>query len=173
MNRGSTFPDTHAIRELPALATIDIPEKWQDQNGHVNVSFYMAMYLESGWPMFKLFGVDESYFDERQMGFVDLENHFRYLSELHTGNRITAYGRFLAHDTKRIHGIVFAVNDDAGVLASTIEFLAISMDLRTRRAAEIPRDIAARLAEVTTAHRLLSWEVPARLSIGAKSAGAS
>ena len=125
----------------------------------------MSMYLESGWPMFNLIGVEESYFRERQMGFVDLENHFRYLSELHVGDRVTVYGRFLAHDEKRIHGIVLAVNDDTDVLASTIEFLAISMDLQTRRAARIPRDIAARLADATRKDQQLAWTVPTRLSM--------
>lgn len=165
MNSRLDIPDTKVIRELPALASFVIPERWQDQNGHVNVSFYMSMYMEAGWPMFDLIGIDESYFGERQMGFVDLENHFRYLSELHVGDRVTAYGRYLSHDAKRVHGVVLVVNDDTDVLASTIEFLAISMDLRKRRAAAIPRDIAARISEVTRAHRALEWTVPTRLSI--------
>jgi acyl-CoA thioester hydrolase len=167
MRSPSRLPDTQAIRELPVLTSIVIPEKWQDQNGHVNVSFYMSMYMESGWPMFNLIGIDESYFSDRQMGFVDLENHFRYLSELHVGDRVTVFGRFLAHDEKRIHGIVLAVNDDTDVLASTIEFLAISMDLQTRRAAKIPGDIAAKVAGATSKDQRLAWTVPTRLSIPA------
>ena len=133
MTRRHAYPDVEAIRELPALISQVIPARWQDQNGHINVSFYMALYNESGWPMFDLIGVDESYFTQRKMGFVDLGNHISYLNELHIGDRVTAYGRFFGHDRKRMHGMVLTVNDDTNRLASTIEFLAISMDLEQRR----------------------------------------
>lgn len=165
MTNQNSYPDTNSIRELPELASQVISQRWEDQNGHINVSFYMAMYNESGWPMLDLIGVDEPYFTERKMGLVDLDNHIRYLRELHVGDRVTAYGRFFAHDEKRMHGMVFIVNDDTSVLASTIEFLSISMDLRERKPAAIPDDVAARLAAIINAHRKLSWTVPTCMSI--------
>ena len=58
------YPDTGAIRDLPALTSQVIPEHWEDQNGHVNVGFYMAIYNDSGWPMLDLIGIDEGYFSE-------------------------------------------------------------------------------------------------------------
>ena len=167
------YPDTSAIRELPALASQVIPERWEDQNGHVNVSFYMAIYNDSGWPMLDLIGIDERYFSERKMGLVDLDNHIRYLKELHVGDQVTAYGRFFAQDEKRIQGMVFVVNDDKDELASTIEFLSINIDLRERRSAAIPDDVAARLKAIINEHQKLSWTVPACMSIpkSAKSSG--
>lgn len=159
------YPDIEAIRELPVLTSQVIPARWEDQNGHINVSFYMGLYNESGWPMFGLIGVDEGYFRQRRMGFVDLANHITYLNELHVGERVTAYGRFFGHDSKRMHGMVLTVNDDTNKLASTIEFLAISMDLEQRRVAPVPDDIAARLAVVTKAHEALGWTVPTCMSV--------
>jgi acyl-CoA thioester hydrolase len=167
MTKRHAYPDIEAVRELPALTSQVIPGRWEDQNGHINVSYYMALYNESGWPMFDLMGVDESYFTERKMGFVDLANHISYLNELHVGDRVTAYGRFLGFDSKRLHGMVLTVNDDTGKLASTIEFLAISMDLARRRAAPIPDDIAARLEAITRAHQALRWSVPTCMSVPA------
>ena len=159
------YPDTNAIRELPALTSQMIPERWEDQNGHINVSFYMALYNDSGWPMLNLIGVDEAYFTERKMGLVDLDNHIRYLRELHVGDRVTAYRRFFGHDEKRMHGMVFIVNDDTMTLASTIEFLSISMDLRKRKPAAIPGDVAAQLESLVSEHQKLSWAVPTCMSI--------
>jgi acyl-CoA thioester hydrolase len=158
-------PDVSAIRELPALASQVIPRRWEDQNGHVNVGFYLALYNDSGWPMLGLIGVDEAYFTERKMGLVDLDNHIRYLRELHVGDRVTAYGRFFGKDEKRMHGMVFIVNDDTKMLASTIEFLSISIDLRKRKPAAIPDDVASRLDAVINAHQKLSWTVPTCMSI--------
>lgn len=160
-----SYPDTNAIRELPALTSQVIPEQWEDQNGHINVSFYMSLYNESGWPMLNLIGIDESYFTKRKMGLVDLDNHIRYLRELHVGDRVTAYGRFFAQDEKRMHGMVFIVNDDTKMLASTIEFLSISIDLRKRKPASIPDDVAAKLRAIINAHQTLSWTVPTCMSI--------
>ena len=159
------YPDTSAIRKLPALASQAIPERWEDQNGHINVGYYMSLYNDSGWPMLGLIGVDEEYFSKRKMGLVDLDNHIRYLRELHVGDRVTAYGRFFGQDEKRMHGMVFIVNDDTSTLAATIEFLSISMDLRKRRPAAIPDDVAARLREVINAHQELGWTVPNCMSI--------
>ena len=159
------YPDTTAIRELPALSSPVIPERWEDQNGHVTVGFYMAIYNDSGWPKLDLIGIDERYFNERRMGLVDLDNHLRYLSELHVGDHVTAYGRFFAHDEKRMHGMVFVVNDNTEALASTIEFLSISIDLRQRKSAAIPEDVAAHLKETIKAHQELSWTVPTCMSI--------
>lgn len=167
MTKRQDVPDIEAIRTLPALTSQVIPPQWEDQNGHINVSFYMALYNESGWPMFDLIGIDESYFTEREMGFVDLANHISYLNELHVGDRVTTYGRFLGHDGKRMHGMVLTVNDDTNKLASTIEFLAISMDLARRRAARIPDDVAARLETITRVHQALGWNVPTCMSVPA------
>jgi acyl-CoA thioester hydrolase len=153
------LPSVSAIRELPAVASQVIPARWEDQNGHINVGYYMALYNDSGWPMLDLVGVDERYFKERKMGLVDLDNHLRYISELHVGERVTAYGRFLAHDRKRIQGMIFVVNDDKDVLACIIEFLSINFDLQKRRSAEIPADIAARLTAITNEHQRLGWRV--------------
>lgn len=165
MTNQHRYPDTNAIRELPELASQVIPERWEDQNGHVNVGFYMALYNQSGWPMLDLIGVDERYFTKRKLGLVDLDNHIRYLKELHVGDRVTAYGRFFAQDEKRMHGMVFIVNDKTKMLASTIEFLSICIDLRKRKPAAIPDDVAAGLKAMINAHQKLSWTMPTCMSI--------
>ena len=64
-----------------------------------------------------------------------------------------------------MHGMVFIVNDDTATLASTIEFLSIGMDLRKRRPAAIPGDVAARLGTIIDAHQRLDWTVPTCMSI--------
>lgn len=167
MTRQRNYPPVATIRELPKLCSQTIPLQWVDQNDHINVGFYMAIYNDSGWPLLDLVGVDERYFAERRMGLVDLDNHFRYLNELHVGDRVTAYGRFLAYDEKRLHGMVFVVNDTTDVLACTIEFLSISIDLKARKTAAIPADVAARLGTVTAEHQRLEWAAPGCMSIPA------
>lgn len=163
----NAYPPVDAIRKLPLLGNDVIPKEWEDVNGHVNVSYYLSVYNNMGWSMFDQIGVTERYFSERKMGFVDLENHTRYLSELHVGNRVSAYGRYVAQDAKRVQGMVFIVNDSIDALAASIEFVAISMDLQRRRAAAIPDDIADNLAAVIRAHDAGDWAAPTAMRLPA------
>jgi acyl-CoA thioesterase FadM len=165
MQKRYAHPEVDAIRELPLLLTQVIPAKWQDQNGHVNVSFYMDIYNASGWPLLDLIGVDQSYFSERKLGLVDLDNHIRYISELHVGDRVSIYGQFFSCDAKRVHGAIFVVNDGKDLLASTIEFLSISIDLEKRRSTEIPEDIAERLKKRIREQRQLDWAASPCMSL--------
>ena len=162
------YPSVEAIRELPLLGNDVIPKKWEDLNGHVNVSYYLWLYNQMGWSMFGQIGITEHYFNERRLGFVDLENHTRYLSELHVGERVSVYGCYLAQDAKRVQGMVFVVNDDTDALACSIEFLAISMDLEQRRATAIPGDIATQLAGAIEHYTALDWSAPAIMQIAGK-----
>ena len=160
------YPTVEQIRELPKLGSETVPAKWEDVNGHANVGYYLSVYNNMGWSMFGQIGVSEDYFRQRRLGFVDLENHTRYLSELHVGDAVSAYGRYLAHDAKRVHGMVFIVNDDAAALACSIEFLAIGIDLERRRAAEIPDDVRRRLAALTDGPDAPGWAVPTCMTLG-------
>jgi len=165
VSKRHTHPEVDAIRELPLLLTQVIPEKWQDQNGHVNVSFYMDIYNASGWPLLDLIGVDHRYFSDRKLGLVDLDNHIRYISELHVGDRVSVYGQFHSCDAKRVHGAIFIVNDSKDLLASTIEFLSLSIDLEKRRSTEIPEDIAERLSLRIREQRQLDWTATPCMSL--------
>lgn len=154
------FPSANDVRELEVLAEHTIPPEWQDQNGHVNVQYYQTLYLIGGWPMLGRAGVDASYFEDRGLGIFDLEHHVHYLSELHVGERVTIHGRFIANNKRRIHGMVFIVNDDRDELACTLEFVAASTNLRTRRMNEFPDDVLEGLEALIDAEKDLTWTTP-------------
>jgi len=162
------YPTIEQVRELPALFSEAIPAQWEDQNGHINVTFYMDLYNRSGWPMFALLGIDEDYFTKKQMGIVDLENHIRYFRELHVGNNISVYCRFFAHDEKRFHGMMIAANDDTNEVAATVEFLTLSVDLTKRKSAPIPNNVVNNLTELVNVSSELNWQYPTILSLNSK-----
>ena len=154
------------IRELKPLNTRTIDKKWEDDNEHINISFYMDCYNQSGWPMFELLGIDKDYFAERKMGVVDLENHIHYWRELHVDNKVTTYARFLNHDKKRLHGVLFVVNDDTNDLSCSIEFLALSIDQNIRKSAPFPDDVINNLSNQVKQSLALDWQFPAQLTLG-------
>lgn len=155
-----TFPSTTQVRQLEVLGEHTIPSDWEDQNGHVNIQHYQTLYEIGGWPMLGRAGVDRDYFENRRLGIFDLEHHIYYLSELHVGERVTIHGRFLARNHKRIHGMIFIVNADRDELACTLEFMATSTNLATRRTNEFPEDILAGLDALMDAEKHIDWQAP-------------
>jgi acyl-CoA thioester hydrolase len=153
-------PTVAQVDELDALIEIAVPPDWEDINGHVNVRHYLDLYNEAGGPMLQRLGVDETYFRSARRGFFDLEHHLWYLAEMHVGDRVTVHVRYLARSAKRFHGTMFVVNRTRDSVASVLEFLASGADLRTRRTAEFPAAVRARLDALLEEHGRLSWRAP-------------
>ena len=154
------FPSATQVSQLEILAEHTIPPEWEDQNGHVNVQYYQTLYEIGGWPMLGRAGVDQDYFVKRRLGVFDLEHHTYYLSELHVGERVTIHGRFLDTNKKRIHGMIFIVNADRNELACTLEFMATSTNLATRRTNEFPEDVLSGIEKLKDAERHIDWPAP-------------
>ena len=153
-------PSAAQVRQLSPLGQHTVPEDWQDYNGHVNVRHYMTLYEIAGWPMFSLLGIDEDYFSERRLGIFDLEHHIYYLNELHVGDRVSLYGRFIARSAKRLHGMMFVVNDSRDLLSSSLEYVSSGANLEKRRTEAFPEDIGARIDELIGESDQLSWRAP-------------
>lgn len=155
-----TPPTPDEVRQLQRLMQVTVPPDWEDENGHVNVQFYMKLYDKGGRPLMDILGMDDSYFSERRHGVFDLEHHISYFSEIHVGESVSVHARLLDRTAKRFHGIVFIVNDSRDQLACTLEFVASGADLEARRTAPYPDDIAAALDRVIAEHRKISWHAP-------------
>ena len=54
----------------------------------------------------------------------------------------------------------FLVNETLNKLAATLESLGTHADMKLRRSAEIPPDIAALMDATIEKHRKLTWEAP-------------
>jgi acyl-CoA thioester hydrolase len=154
------MPTVEQVRQLPRQLQATVPPAWQDINGHVNVQHYMEFYDDSGWPLFASIGIDAERIEREGIGFFDLEHHTWFLAEMHVGDTISAYTRLLALSAKRIHGVMFIVNDSRAVLASALEFVSTSADLRTRRTVPTPADVAERIRGLVEEQGKLGWAAP-------------
>ena len=154
------MPTVEQVRELPTLFAMTIPPEWQDLNGHVNVQHYLGIYDRAGWPLMEWLGIDASRVKVDKRGFFDLEHHIWYLAEMHVGDEVNAYTRFLGLTAKRFHGVMFIVNKTRGSLASALEFVTTGADLVTRRSAALPDDVAARVGALIDEHSTLAWPAP-------------
>jgi len=154
------FPAPGQLAELPVQFAGVIPPEWEDRNGHVNVQYYVTLYELGGWAIFEEAGIDEDWFERRSIGVFDLEHHIRYRSELLTGDEVITHNRVLSRNEKSFHGMYFIVNQTRSRLAATLEYVSACVDMRKRRMAPFPEQLAGVLDGLLEKHRKLSWAAP-------------
>ena len=155
-----TQPVFDEILKLPDLLKKQVPVEWEDHNGHVNFSYYMALIEQAGWPLLHRLGLDETYFLERRKGLFDLEHHLYFLAEIHVGDTVSVHSRLLERSEKRLHGMMFIVNRTRRQLSCTQEYVTSGADLDSRRSAPFPTDIASKLDDAIQQQAELAWIAP-------------
>lgn len=155
-----TFPTVDQVRQLEAALTRQIPPEFEDQNGHMNIRHYIALFDEAGWPYFQQLGFTAENAKTRRSGVFDVQHHLNYVNEVGIGETVSVYLRLLGRAEKRLHTMGFMVNDSRDNLACTFEVLSVHVDLNARRSAPFPPDIAALLDAQITRHAALDWPAP-------------
>ena len=154
------FPGLDQIRELPVQLEMAIPPEWEDRNGHVNVQFYLALFELGGWVVLEDVGIDETWLEQREFSQFDLEHHLHYRAEIWVGDQVSTYNRILGRSDKRFHGMYLIVNETRNRLAATVEYITAGVDMRTRRIAPFPEELASGLDVLLEKHQGLSWRAP-------------
>jgi acyl-CoA thioester hydrolase len=149
------------ITALPLVYRATIPEAYRDMMGHMNIRWYMLLYDEAGIPLFEQLGLTLDYYQENHTGGFDLEHHVHYLAEVNIGDAVAMYARLLGRTAKRIHYMLFMVNETRGLLSSTFECVNSHADLAIRRTSPFPEHFAARADALLAEHRQLDWDAPA------------
>ncbi len=151
------------ITELEALPLFHrevIPPDYLDAMGHMNVRWYLALYDEAAWRFFASFGMDQAYYINEQGGGFALKQFIQYLAEVRVGETVAIRTRVLGRSAKRIHYMHFMINETTGRLASFMEVLGSHADMKTRRTAPFPPDLAAKLDAMLAKHQQLGWQAP-------------
>jgi acyl-CoA thioester hydrolase len=91
---------------------------------------------------------------------MDLENHVNYLHEVRAGDRLAIFSRIVANSAKRMQYLMFMVNDTTGSLSAIFECINAFADLKLRKTAPFPPNIAARIEAGVAASGALDWPPP-------------
>jgi acyl-CoA thioester hydrolase len=161
------------LASLPAVYQAVIPPPYKDQNGHMNVRWYLALYDEAGDAMYPTLGLTAEYFAASGMGGFDLEHHLWYAAEVRIGDTVVIRARLLARSAKLMHYMMFMVNETRGVLSSLFECVHAHADLRTRHTAPFPSQVAAQIDALIAAHCALTWPAPVSGCMGLKAAASA
>ncbi len=163
---GPAVTSLEDVQQLPRLRELTIPSEYEDWHGHMRVTHHLQIHDDSRSQFVRLMGVDETYFSKRRMGFPILESHLRFLAEVHVGDRVAVYIRFLARSAKAMHTLWFLVNVSRQQVANTLEVLQIHVELDQRRPTRFPEDVALALDRMIAEHTALSWAAPLSGCIG-------
>lgn len=153
-------PALDLIRQLPLLMTRSVPEAYRDENQHMNVRHYLGVFDDAGYPMIEQLGLTQDFHAQHGTGGFDLEHHIHYLNEVHIGDELAIYWRLLNRSAKRIHYVMFMVNQTRQKLAAVFECVNSFADLTVRKTAPYPPAIAEKIDAVLAEHRALSWTAP-------------
>jgi acyl-CoA thioester hydrolase len=148
------------ITQLPLVYQMTIPEAYQDENGHMNVRWYMVIFDEAGYPLVQRLGLTPEYHQAHGTGGFDLEHHLHYLNEVHIGDEVAVYVRLVGRSAKRIHYMMFMVNQTRGTLAALFECVNSFADLTARKTAPYPPEISAKIDVLLAEHQALNWNAP-------------
>jgi acyl-CoA thioester hydrolase len=154
------IPLTKILALEPACLRMTVPESYRDQNGHMNMRWYVAIFDEAGDSLYLRLGLTPDYHRQHATGTFDLEHHTHFISEVNPGDRVAVYVRLVAHSVKRFHYLMFMVNETRGTLAAIFECLNAFADLTVRKTAPFPPEIASKIAAGVAAGCNLDWPAP-------------
>ncbi len=152
--------DIELVRALPRTYTATIPGDYLDDMGHMNVMWYTHLFSMAMGGMLQLIGLTPEHVQQRHGGSFALESHIRYLSEVRVGHSIQVHTRLLGRSAKRYHVLHAMINQEKQDLAATFEAVGAYIDMRTRRMADFPPEIAEPLDRLIEQHRQLQWTAP-------------
>jgi len=131
-----------------------------DANGHMNMRWYVAMFDDAGDELHERVGLTPDFHRLHHSGTVDLEHHTHFLSEVMPGDSVAIYCRLVARSAKRLHYLMFLVNESKGKLSAIFECMNAFADMNVRKTAPFPVEIAGQIDAWLERDAKLDWAPP-------------
>lgn len=154
------LPSLADLQMLTVVYQATVSDEHLDAMGHMNIRHYLAMFDSAAWVFFESLGLGLAYYKQNTVGMFALEQHLRYVREVHAGESIHIGFRLVAMHPKRLHFMGFMVNDTQPALAAVFESLGSHADLTTRRTAPFPEWLYAQLVTRWQQDEQLGWAPP-------------
>ena len=119
------------------LSSQKIIKDWIDYNNHMNVSYYLLIFDKYGADTLNsIFKMGEHSAKTTGKSTMIVESNITYNQELKLGDEVNVNLVYFDHDKKRLQYKMEMVHKEKKYLASTIEVLALYVDLNTRKVSE-------------------------------------
>lgn len=163
----SALPSLAEVDALGPLFVREVPERYRDLNGHVNVRGHYDLHMdaaEESWE--RQIGLDQAFLDRTGQSSFSITHHVQFHHEILVGHEVSAYLRILGRAPKTVHAVTVVANRTTGEIASTLEFVEAYVDLTTRRATEFAPEVAERIDALLAEHAALPWSLPSSHQLG-------
>ncbi len=150
--------------DLPVTVYRPVPQSWTDYNGHMNEAHYTEASAQATDRFMEMIGCDAEYIAAGGSYFT-VENHVRFLDELHEGNALSVTTQVLQGAGKKMH-LFHRLIGPEGKLAATVETLLLHMDLNARGTSLPSPEVADKLASFAAAHAGLALPEGAGRHVG-------
>ncbi|MGB0466281.1 MAG: thioesterase family protein [Pontibacterium sp.] len=131
-----------------------IKPEWLDYNNHMNVAYYVLIFDKAGEQLVGELGLSEAVTEKTGISWMVLENHITYDNEVVLDQLVEVRAQLLDYDSKRLHLYfeMWGKNDDGTeYLASTLEQMAMCVDLKLRKSCEFPANVAENIQQMEKA----------------------
>ena len=123
------------------LSSQKVIKEWIDYNNHMNVSYYLLMFdVYGAETLNNIFKMGEHSAKTTGMSTMVVETNITYDGELKLDDEVDINLTYFDHDKKRLQYKMEMIHKTKNYLASTIEVLALYVDLNTRKVSEFEKE---------------------------------
>ena len=123
------------------LSSQKVIKDWIDYNDHMNVSYYLLMFDKYGADSLNnIFKMGEHSAKTTKKSTMIVESHITYDQELQLDDEVDINCVYFDHDKKRLPYKMEMIHKEKKYLASTIEILALYVDLNSRKVSEFENE---------------------------------
>jgi len=119
------------------LTSQKIIKDWTDYNGHMNVAYYVLIFdIYGAEILMNKFNMGENAAKNDKKSTMVVQSHITYDHELVEEDKVDVNLIYFNHDKKRLLYKLEMINKEKNYKASTIETLALHVDLNERKVIE-------------------------------------
>ena len=140
----------------PYKSTFVVKPEWVDDNGHMNVAYYLSAFDDGGEVFFQDCGIGWDY-TRQGRGTVFIANcDLDFRRELFVDERLRVETQLIDWTPKLVHTYQALYHHVDGYLAATAEMLFVHIAFADRKNTPMPSPAQERLAAVSKTHKALA-----------------
>lgn len=139
----------------PYEDTLVVKPEWLDDNGHMNVAYYMSAFDDGGEVFFRDCGIGWDYTREGVGSIFIASCNLDFRRELFDGDQLRVTTQLVDWAPRLVHTYQALYHRDQGYLAASAEMLFVHVSFADRKSVNMPESSQSRLTEIATPHSKL------------------